>query len=616
MAGLGPRRERYALTVAAPGAATLIADFFGFARGRSTAALILIVAGALLEGAGIVMLVPIISLILGTREAEPGRVQAVFAWLGLEERGPQLAFVLSVFAAVLVLRFVVILLRTDLLTRLRAEFVADLRARAFRHLAVAPWGEVAGLRQAPIGHALTRDVDRAANGIGAALEGGVAAVMLVVQFALALVLAPVVTLCAGALALGLFRALRWLRLRAELRGKAMTSSDLALFDSTGSFLRGLKPAKAHGLEGQYVAAFEDAARRVANETRAFALEVALGRLILQTASGGIGILVILLGLFVLETPPENLIVALVILARLYTPLQMIQNTTQIVRHSTEGYRTARLIAGPKGRAIGWTGGVPADPLPAAPEVSLDDVTVLGGAGAAPILGGVSARLPAGRVTALIGESGAGKSTLCDLAVGLIAPDSGTVRIDGAPLDDALTRRLRASIAYVGQEPFLFEDSLRNNLCWGCGPVDEAEIWRALRTVGAEDLVRALEGDLDGSIRTEGTRFSGGERQRLRLARALLRRPRLLVLDEATGALDLDAESAVLESVLAARGGATVLMVSHRPSTLHLADHAIVLERGRLREAGPVAELAQRREGRLAAALALAGGAAAGSAIEK
>ncbi len=112
------------------------------------------------------------------------------------------------------------------------------------------------------------------------------------------------------------------------------------------------------------------------------------------------------------------------------------------------------------------------------------------------------------------------------------------------------------------------------------------------------------------------RFSGGERQRLRLARALLRRPRFLVLDEATGALDLDAESAVLESMLAACGGATVLMVSHRPSTLYLADHAIVLERGRLREAGPVAELARRPEGRLAAALALAGPGAEQSAAEK
>ncbi len=103
-------------------------------------------AGALLEGAGIVMLVPVLSLILDTGDSEPGRVQAVFAWLGLEERGTQLTVVLAVFAGVLALRFVVILVRTDLLTRLRAEFVADLRARAFRHLATAPWGEVAGLR--------------------------------------------------------------------------------------------------------------------------------------------------------------------------------------------------------------------------------------------------------------------------------------------------------------------------------------------------------------------------------------------------------------------------------------------------------------------------------------
>ncbi len=602
--------------MASPGARTLVADFFRFARGRTTAAVGLIAAGALLEGAGIVMLVPVLSLILGTAESEPGRVQAFFAWLGIEARNAQLGVVLAVFALLLALRFVVILMRTEVLTRLRAEFVSDLRGRAFRHLAAAPWAEVAGLRQSPVGHARTRDVDRAARGVGATLEGGVAAVMLAVQFALALMLALFVTLCAGALSLGLFRGLRWLRQRAEARGKALTRSDLSLFDSTGAFLRGLKPAKAHGLEGQYVAAFEQAAQRVADQTRAFSVDIQLGRLLLQTASGGIAILVILLGLFALGTPPENLIVALVILARLYTPIQSIQNTIQTVRHSAEGYLTARLLAGPAGRAVAWSGEAPAERLAAAPEVTLDAVTVSGGLDAPPILDGISARLPAGRITALIGESGAGKSTLCDLAVGLLAPDAGEVLVDGAVLDEAVTRRLRASIAYVGQEPFLFDDSLRANLCWGCGPVDEDEIWGALRVVGAERLVRELEGGLDGSIRSEGTRFSGGERQRLRLARALLRRPRFLVLDEATGALDLDAENAVLESVLAAREGATVLMVSHRPSTLSLADHAIVLERGRLREEGPVGELSRRPDSRLAAVLAVASVPPAPSAAEK
>jgi ATP-binding cassette subfamily C protein len=358
------------------------------------------------------------------------------------------------------------------------------------------------------------------------------------------------------------------------------------------FLRGLKPAKAHGLEGAYVAAIDHSALQVAEQRRAFSFDYTLAQLLMQTASGVIAILAILLGLFVFDTRPESLIVTLIILARLYAPLQAIQNSIQGIRHAAPGYRATREIAGPVEVSARPSDAVLSEPLETAPEISLAAVSWHGDEEEGqPVLNDVSARLPAGEVTALIGESGAGKSTFCDLVVGLLAPTSGAVLLDGAPLDDALTRRLRASVAYVGQEPFLFEDSLRRNLCWGCGPVNDSEIWQALETVGASSLARGFDGGLDGRIRADGIRFSGGERQRLRLARALLRRPRLLVLDEATNALDLDAEARVLRTVLAARNGATVLIVSHRLGNLRLADHVVLLEGGRLAETGPVAVLA-------------------------
>ncbi|MHA1528575.1 MAG: ATP-binding cassette domain-containing protein [Alphaproteobacteria bacterium] len=588
------------------GARLLLKDFLGFARARSAAAIALIIAGALLEGAGIVMLVPIVALILGIAgNAEATALVApFFDRLGLDSMAGRIGVVLGVFAAVLGLRFAVLLFRDDILARLQLEFVVDLRSRAFRRLAQMPWGEVAGLQHGPVGHSLTRDVDRVAGGVGLAVQGGVAAVMLAVQLALALALAPVVTVVAALLGVTLFRSLRWLRDRAESRGEALTADDLTLFQTVGGFLRGLKPAKAHGLEDDYVVVFERAAKRLAEQNRAFILDHVLARLILQTASGGIAILAILLGLFVLGTRPENLIVTLIILARLHTPLQVIQNTAQGIRHSAVAYRAAREMAGPAAGTMASAPAAPPEPLEAAPGISLEAVSWRGGeTEGPPILDRVSAEIPAGQVTVLIGESGAGKSTLCDLAVGLLAPDSGEVNLDGATLEGALADCLRASIAYVGQEPFLFEDSLRHNLCWGCAEASDAAIWQALETVGADGLARGLEGGLDGRIRTEGMRFSGGERQRFRLARALLRRPRFLVLDEATNALDHDAEARVLAALLAARGGATVLMVSHRPENLRLADHVILLEAGRLAETGPVAALAKDPSSRIGALLA-------------
>jgi ATP-binding cassette subfamily C protein len=592
-----------------PGAGLLLIDFLRFARGRSALAPALIVAGAFLETIGIVMLVPVVALILGVAGNTDAMtmVDPVFTRLGLETTAAQIGAVLAVFATVLGLRFGVLLFRDDMLARLQHAFVADLRARAFRHLARAPWAEVSGLRHGQVGHALTRDVDRVSSVVGMAIHGGVAVVMLAVQFSIALALAPVVTLMVAVLGLGLFRSLRWLRNRAEGRGQGLTDDDLALFETVSGFLRGLKPAKAHGLENAYVSAVEGAARRLAEQNRAFARDQALARVVLQTASGGIAILAVLLGLFVLDTAPEKLIVALLILIRLHSPLTAIQGSIQGGRHAVVAYRTARAIAGPPGGAVDHGAADPAMPLGAAPEISLEAVSCRGDEGSEPggkadasrpILDNISARIPAGMVTALVGESGAGKSTFCDMAVGLLAPDSGEVRVDGVPLDPDLARRLRASVAYVGQEPFLIEDTLRQNLCWGCGPLSDAELWAALETVGADRMVRGLDGGLDGSVRVEGTRFSGGERQRFRLARALLRKPKFLILDEATNALDLEAEADVLRAVLGARNGATVLIVSHRMATLGLVDHLIFLERGRLVEAGPIAELSQNLLSRL------------------
>lgn len=209
----------------------------------------------------------------------------------------------------------------------------------------------------------------------------------------------------------------------------------------------------------------------------------------------------------------------------------------------------------------------------------------GEAGAPPILDRVSALFPAGSVTAVVGPSGAGKSMLCDIVAGLLVPDEGAVRLDGRPLSPERLPPLRAALAYVGQEPLLFDDTLRANLSWGVGPVADEALWAAFEVVGAAELARSLGRGLESRLLAQGARLSGGERQRIRLAWAILRRPRLLILDEATTGLDAAAERAVLAGVLAACRGATVLVVSHRPTALALAERVLVLEGGRVIEAG-------------------------------
>jgi len=186
-----------------PGVRVLVSDFLAFSRGRVLPSLALIAAGAALEGVGIVMLVPIVSLIL-EQNSQGSLAAPVFALLGLETAGARMIVALVAFLVVILLRFAVILFRDDLLVGLQQDFVADLRARAFRSLSRKPWAEVARLRHGPVGHALIRDADRASACASNLISGTLAAVTLVIQLGIAVALAPAVTLIVGLIGVALY----------------------------------------------------------------------------------------------------------------------------------------------------------------------------------------------------------------------------------------------------------------------------------------------------------------------------------------------------------------------------------------------------------------------------
>lgn len=532
----------------------------------------LVVAGGLLDGLGILMLVPVIELAGSGGEGRAGRLMAS---LGLESPEARLGALIAVFTAILFLRFAVVRWRDLGMLRLREGFVVHLRRRLFGLVARAGWARAAALDLGRAGHALTSSIDRAAVGAGLLIDLGVASLMLAVQLAFALAIAPLLALLAAVAGAGVFAALRPLRARARLRGERLTTEGLGVFLTSTRFLAGLKPATAHGLVDDYVAAHGAAAERLAAEGRAFGADHSLARLLLQTGIALIAVVLVVIGVFALDTPPELLIVLMVLFARVTGPLMQIQSAIQHIRSGGAAYVSVTELLEPLAGNRAAPAAAPA--IAAPPEIAFEGVSVAGEDGA-PILERVDALVPAGAVTALAGPSGAGKTTLCDLAAGLTTPDTGRVLLDGAPLDPA---RLAPRLAYVGQEPFMIEDSLRANLLWGAPAAGDDDILAALETVGAAGLVAALPHGLETRVRSEGVRFSGGERQRLRLARALLRRPAMIILDEATGALDPDAEAEVLSALFAARGGATVLMVSHREATHRLADRVIRLEAGRV-----------------------------------
>jgi ABC-type multidrug transport system fused ATPase/permease subunit len=185
-------------------------------------------------------------------------------------------------------------------------------------------------------------------------------------------------------------------------------------------------------------------------------------------------------------------------------------------------------------------------------------------------------VPAGRVIAVVGPTGAGKTTLVELIAGLLAPSSGSVRMFGER-------------ALVFQEPFLFSGTVRDNLEIGTR-YDDEELWAALELAAADRFVRDLSHGLDTVVGERGVSLSGGQRQRLALARALVRRPDLLLLDDTTSALDPGTEATVLANLRASLAKSTVVIVASRPSTIALADEVVHLEFGRIAAHGAHADL--------------------------
>jgi ATP-binding cassette subfamily C protein len=184
---------------------------------------------------------------------------------------------------------------------------------------------------------------------------------------------------------------------------------------------------------------------------------------------------------------------------------------------------------------------------------------------------------------VIGASGAGKTTFADLLVGLIPPQQGRITVGGRPLDGEVLSGWRAGLSYVSQDSFLFHDTVRRNLQWANPLATEAEMWRALALADAEPLVRRMSHGLDSLVGERGALVSGGERQRIALARAILRRPRLLVLDEATNAIDIPTERLMLERLAALTPTPTIVMIAHRPESLVLCREILRFEEGRILE---------------------------------
>ncbi|MHA4949595.1 ABC transporter ATP-binding protein [Micromonospora sp. SD19] len=412
---------------------------------------------------------------------------------------------------------------------------------------------------------------------------------------LALVLLPIFVLPARRMGSRLARLQR----EAAEHNAAMSTRMTERFSAPGATL-----VKLYGRPAEESAEFAARARRV----RDIGIRAAMLQWVFITALTVVGSLALALvyglgGLYALRGSLDaGTVVALaLLLSRLYAPLTSLASARVEVMSALVSFERVFEVLDLKPLILDRPHAQPLPEGPVAVEfddvrfgypaadkvslASLEDVAKLDTRGGEEVLHGVSFRAEAGQMVALVGSSGAGKSTIAQLVPRLYDVEDGAVKLADVDVRELSAESIRTALGVVTQDGHLFHESIRANLAFARPDATEDEMWEVLRRARLDDLIRSLPDGLDTVVGERGYRLSGGERQRLTIARLLLARPRVVILDEATAHLDSTSEAAVQEALAEALTGRTSVVIAHRLSTIRAADQILVVEAGRIVERG-------------------------------
>jgi len=549
------------------------------ARARLALLVTVTVLAALSEGVGILLLVPLLGA-LNPSAADGGGISGLIAGpmsaLGLpRDLGPLLAL----FVALIAMRAVLQMVRTTEAAKIEREVVTALRRRAFAALLGAEWRALGDERRAATSSALLSDIDRVGFASHELAALAAALVTLGAAFAAALALSPLLAM--GGLAGGALVMLAYggLRRRATRLGEVLSDRYSQLHGLIGDTFAALRVVKSFGAGPRAAAELTRIEAELSVNRIGYARSVGRGQAVLQIGAALLMALLVWLAVTRWALPLAVMLPLIALFARVVPLLGAVQQHWQNWAGASPALSgVVALVERLEAVAEPVSNGAQV----AAPRrtIALSGVTVAYPGRETPALDAIDLALPVGSLTVLTGPSGAGKSTLADVLGGLLAPDAGALSLDGRALAPGERIGWRSQVAYVQQEPVLFHASLRDNLRWAAPGASEAEMAEALRAASA-DFALALPGGLDTAVGDAGRQLSGGERQRIVLARALLRSPALLILDEPASALDPANEAAIAAAVARLRGRMTIVIIGHRGPLTTTADLTVRLEAGRI-----------------------------------
>lgn len=545
---------------------------------------ILMLLNGLTDGIGILLLVPLLETLQKGDGSQNGIAQHIFQAIGSVGLSPTPGGLLTMFLILVALRSTVQYSRDRLSSVVQNRLIDKIRMRCFSALLGVEWRWIAARRQSDHAALLLTDISRVGTGLNFGLSLLTALASMAAYLLAAFSLSPqmtILSLVSGGVVLLL---LAGQRRRALELGHGLGIATRELHGNVQESLLGIKLAKILGNELRYLDRLQVTTSNLRRQQIEFSSSTSFSRALFQMGGALLLVIYLFVGLNLWHTPLPELLTLVLIFSRLIPIFSTAQQQFHFWLHALPALEdTERLLSNCQEYAEPLES-PNAPPCLLADSIKLQGVTVQYADRDQPALDNVSVTFPAHTTTAIMGASGAGKSTLADLLMGLLTPDNGVVTVDGNDISGGSRRRWRSSVAYVPQEVFLFNDTIRSNLLWGKLDAGEDELRQALEHAAAE-FVFQLPLGIDTVVGDGGVLLSGGERQRVALARALLKRPLLLILDEATSALDMENEARVRDAIENLHGNLTMVIIGHRLPTLENADQVLVLEEGRIKLQG-------------------------------
>lgn len=540
---------------------------------RATSAFVFLILSGLAEGIGIAALLPLLRIILNSGSESQNQVgEFVERWLYQLGVDPTIGNLLCVIVAVMLLKALFLFLAVSQTGFFAADITRNQRRQLLKAVIFARWEYFSGERTGDFVQALG---EGAAKVSGTCLQftGFLAKlVQTLVLAGLAYLVSPWVTLVAIAVGGCSVLLLSRFITMARTAGRAQTDLMRGFVSRLIDGLTAIKPIKSMGREHRLIPLLDDDIEGLRNAQRAAIMSTEALRILPEPIST----IAISLGLyFTLENWDSGLEALLVIIFLFSRMLGGVNGLQRFYRNLASGQasfwfvsnlsQNAEAAAEPSGGTITptFSKGIRFDNV----QFAYDERVVLKD---------VSLSIDVGQYLAVTGPSGVGKTTTADLVIGLLSPQSGSVFVDDIPLHDLNLHEWRKMIGYVPQDTVLFHDTIYANVTLGEGDIPRDDVLRALAQAEASEFIAQLPNGIDTVVGERGLKFSGGQRQRIAIARALVRRPRLLILDEATTSLDPETERGVCDTLRKLRtetsdGLLTILAISHQQALVNEAD---------------------------------------------